>query len=325
MITTESSVGPRAKDIKTTAAGWIERRDRADWTDHNQAELDAWLAKSPAHLLAYHRAASIWISADRLVALRQPPSAPMEKKEKLHSSFGVKAITAMIVASVLGAATLFFTQSKEQTFETPVGGHRLVTLADGTLIELNTNTLVRANLKSGHRLAILERGEAYFRVAHDVARPFEVTVGPREINVLGTEFMVRKDQDMLRVALFNGRVEIGAAADIPSSSIVVLKPGDVLTATARTLSVAHSAKADLANLSSWRRGVLVFDHTALSKVADEYNRYNQQKIVIADEASSRLKMSGTMPTNNLAEFKSIARKVFNLQVRSYGNEIAISR
>ncbi len=49
-----------AKDAKTRAAAWLERRDRADWSEADQADLDKWLAQSPGNLLAYWRVEAAW-------------------------------------------------------------------------------------------------------------------------------------------------------------------------------------------------------------------------------------------------------------------------
>jgi transmembrane sensor len=75
----------------------------------------------------------------------------------------------------------------------------------------------------------------------------------------------------------------------------------------------------------WRRGMLVFDHTTLADMAGEYNRYNREKIVIADATTARLTISGTLPTNDIDAFTRVARKFFNLRVEKLGNEVVVSR
>ena len=315
-----------ARSIKASAANLVERRDRADWTEQDQKALDAWLAQSAAHFLAYHRMANAWSRADRLVALRgsTPLSPPLAKNV---NSRKLTARTAAVVLglAILGAGTLLLTRTKDQIFATSVGGHRIVALADGSSVELNTDTVVSTNLSATHRAAVLEKGEAYFRIAHDTAHPFKIAVGSRQITVLGTNFSVRKDEDTIRVALFDGRVQVASVDPDHSPQSAVLGSGDVLIATQKALSVTHQAPIELEHALDWRRGLLVFDHTSLADVASGYNRYNRQKIVIADTATARLKMSGTMPTNNIAEFTSIARKVFGLQIRSNEDQVVISR
>jgi transmembrane sensor len=282
-----------ALQIKARAADWIERRDRSDWSGQDQAALDAWLEESVAHFLAYQRMMHAWTRADRLVALRQPapPSTP-EVQARVGSAakrFAVAAAAVFLLAGILGA--LFVLRPHEQTFATAVGVHRVIALSDGSSIELNTDTVVRTDVSAWHRSATLEKGEAYFQIAHDAAHPFTVTAGSRMVTVLGTKFLLRNDDERFRVALFDGSVKVTPAdrtANLSASQSTVLKPGDVLVATGKALWVERKSRLELASDLGWRRGVLVFHHTPLADAADEYNRYNHQKIVIADAAAAAL-------------------------------------
>src|SRR6185437_287246 len=65
-----------AREIQARAAAWIEERESDDWSGARQIELDAWIAASPAHLVALLRAETVWRHADRLRALNN--SAPMK-------------------------------------------------------------------------------------------------------------------------------------------------------------------------------------------------------------------------------------------------------
>jgi transmembrane sensor len=63
-----------AKEVRAQAAEWISRRDGEGWNEAAQAELDAWLAKSDAHVVAFLRAEAAWSRADKLVALKPQSS-----------------------------------------------------------------------------------------------------------------------------------------------------------------------------------------------------------------------------------------------------------
>src|SRR6185437_1708670 len=63
-----------AHDVKVLAADWRDRKDREDWSAEDQATLDAWLAQSSAHMIAYLRVDAAWTRADRLSALRGNPT-----------------------------------------------------------------------------------------------------------------------------------------------------------------------------------------------------------------------------------------------------------
>ena len=71
--------------------------------------------------------------------------------------------------------------------------------------------------------------------------------------------------------------------------------------------------------------MLVFKHTTLADAAAEFNRYNREKLVIADPAAAKLTIDGTFPTNDVGAFTDAAQTIFGLQVKNHGDEIVISR
>ncbi len=64
-------------------------------------------------------------------------------------------------------------------------------LNDGSVVNLNTNSLMRVQLTPELRHVVLERGEALFKVTHDKKRPFDVDAGSTTVRAVGTEFSVR--------------------------------------------------------------------------------------------------------------------------------------
>ena len=58
-----------SRQIERTAAAWLARRDAGRWSEHDQAELEAWLAASTAQRVAFLRLEGAWSESDRLKAL----------------------------------------------------------------------------------------------------------------------------------------------------------------------------------------------------------------------------------------------------------------
>ena len=75
----------------------------------------------------------------------------------------------------------------------------------------------------------------------------------------------------------------------------MLTPGDVVIATAEFDVRDAETVRTLTSELGWRRGVLVFEHTTLADAAAEFNRYNREKLVIADTAAGRRTIGGTFP------------------------------
>jgi transmembrane sensor len=312
-----------ASEVQADAALWLERRERSDWSAADQRELDAWLAQSPAHVIAYLRIEDVWQRADRLQALAHPePAARIERRWVRPITLSIAAAIA-VVAVLGGIAARFLLPAGERTYSTDIGGRELVAFADGTQIELNTDTVLRARMTSTERTIWLDKGEAYFQVKHDAAHPFVVMTGNHRVTDLGTKFVIRRDAGRLEVALLEGRVRFGAANSSADSDLLL--PGDQVVATANSVSVQKMPMRALTNELDWRRDMLVFNHTTLADAAREINRYNRRKLVIADPAVASLTIGGTFPKNDIGAITSAARELFKLRVEEHGDEIVISR
>jgi transmembrane sensor len=209
----------------------------------------------------------------------------------------------------------------DRTYSTDVGGRTLLSFADHTQIELNTDTLVRYRMTSKERTVWLEHGEAWFHVAHDAANPFAVVIGRHRVTDLGTEFLVRRGADGMEVALLKGR----AALSTEGAQTATLRPGDDAFATRVSMSVIRRTPQELADELAWRRGVLAFRNTSLAEVVREFNRYNTTKLVIADPSIAGEKISADLKTDDYEGFLQLAQAVFNLRADREGKVIVISR
>jgi len=322
----ERAAVPDAKEIRARASDWVvERRAPENWSEETQAKFDAWLSESPAHLVAYLRLDAAWNRTERLAALRTDAGEAAEsgKKQSRPSLRWMHVMSAIALVVITAAASaIFLLGSNEKTYSTQVGGHEMVTLADGSQIELNTNTTIRVAAGANRRVITLDNGEAYFQVRHDAAHPFIVMAGDHRVLDLGTKFLVRNAADHIEVALTEGRVRLQAAE--AASRAVILTPGDVAVATTKSIAVTRDT-AQVQNELGWRRGMLIFKHTSLASAAAEFNRYNRQKLIVADAASARLTINGTFRTIDVDAFVDLAQDILHLRVERLGDETIISR
>lgn len=314
-----------ADDIERVASEWIERRDFATWSETDASELENWLAQSPAHRVAFLRLDFEWKRTERLAALRPiKPQANETPTGKWHRSLRIAAAVAII--GVIGSvgASYFLTQTGK-SYSTPLGGRKVLTFADGSQIELNTNTVIRIAMDEHKRSAVLESGEAYFSIKHDASRPFVVTAANHKVIDLGTKFLMRTSGNKLEVALVEGSAKVEPSDDRGARHAVTLKPGDIAYALPGSVSVVRKTPADIGSDLGWRRGVLVFRHATLADAAEEFNRYNAQKIVIADPETARLTFSASLPTHDTHTFVRILSKLFNTHSETTTEGIVISR
>lgn len=157
-------------------------------------------------------------------------------------------------------------------FQTGHDQHQEITLADGTLIRLNSNSelLVSKNFMQDTREITLG-GEAYFDVAHDPERKFIIHANQSTIEVLGTAFNVRSysGHDNVQVAVIDGTVSFRNIWE--ENNRVLLKKGDFayLDVNKNAVSVDNVA---VENYLAWKSGMLVFENLSLNQVCNQLSR-----------------------------------------------------
>jgi len=316
-----------AREITEQAAKWIARRSFDSWNEQDQAALDTWLAQSLSHEIAFIRMEAGWSKTERLSVLRARANlASVSNGAEKSRPFLIRAAVVLLALATFGAAGMrYMSRPVTQDYSTPVGGHKLIALADGSKIELNTDTVVRTNFSAAAREVQLLRGEVYFQIRHDAARPFVVMAAQHRVTDLGTKFFVRNDENRVRVALIEGSAELKSDDSSIQRHSVVLTPGDVAIASATSLSVSRKPTRELSNELGWRRGVIVFNHASLAAAAAEFNRYNITKVVIADAKAGQRIIGATLSVHDVQAFADVAHEVFGLHIEKRGGAIVISR
>jgi transmembrane sensor len=195
---------------------------------------------------------------------------------------------------------------------TAVGERRVVELADGSRVTLNTNTRFAATMRLRSRETVLEQGEALFEVAPSAWRPFHTLAGEANIRVVGTIYDVRVDAGGTRVSVVEGRVEVWT----PGRQT----PFDLAAGTALDTAGAQVARvpaADLKALTAWRDGKLVFDERPIAEVLAEAGRYRLAPIRLADAAAGQPRISGVFSTDNVDALLRMLPEVAAVEV-SFG-------
>ncbi len=317
-----------AIDIPVEAGEWVIRRELAGWSAEDQTTFDAWLNASLQHRIAYLRAHDVWQRADRLRALKEPARRKLSffRERKLFPVLLRGAVALGLVAIAGVTATSWLNRPREVIYTTAVGGHETIPLADGSQVELNTDTVLRVSETPQRRIVRLDRGEAYFNIRHDAKRPFMVYAADHRIVDLGTKFEVRNDGASLRVSLLEGSARLQSTKPWAPAHDAVLKPGDVALATVDSLKVTREREKQLGNELGWRRGVIVFEHATLADAAAELNRYNHQQIIVSDPAVALMRIDATLPVNGVEAIVRVAEDVLGVRASKHQDgRIVISR
>ena len=315
-----------APTAQSLAAGWYARVRSGEMSPDEAARLEAWQAESPENRAAYEEVDEAW---SRVTLARSAPEIlAIRAQARRRSSPGwraalPRAAAAVAAIAVVGAAGLWIgreaavTESRSlrtEAYRTAVGERSTFTLRDGSVVTLNTNTVLRTEAANGRRLVFLDRGQAFFRVAKDSRRPFMVTAAGRTITALGTAFDVRVDGKLFEVTLVEGKVRVEnpappgpqpaaarPAGDAPQTQATEMLPGSQLVAALDTQRWTV-APTDTSKETSWLTGWLNFDNEPLGEVAAEFNRYSPRKIVVADPALAATPVSGRFEADDVEAF-----------------------
>lgn len=298
--------------LNAEASAWLARLHGPRGADA-EVPLQDWLRCDPAHQEAFERATELW-------ELLPGAAAIATQEVRAPRRFTPLAIAASLLAVVVtGAMTVYLSQAP--AFDTGAGEQRSTTLDDGSRIALNTDSHVTVKFDREQRQVSLDRGEAMFEVAHDVARPFVVMAGDERIRAIGTSFVVRRDGDRVRVTLLRGKVEVTRAGERPQL-LAILAPGERVSAAPQVAPVLDRPALDA--VTAWRRGEILFRDTPLSEAVAEVNRYGQDRVVVNDARLGALPISGVFATDDSAEFAAAVAQLHGLRVRREGETLLLT-
>jgi transmembrane sensor len=315
------------EEAETRAAEWILRRDRGGFTPQDRMQLEAWLSADSHHRDAYRRLDEAWRASAGLRAWRPVDGricgdvlASPSRSATRKSGTGRYAVVASVV---LLCALLAFLENRllgTPTYSTRVGGYQRVPLEDGSVVQLNTDTLLRVNLSKSRRVVRLERGEAYFEVAHDANRPFDVVTADTTVRAVGTQFDVHRTNRGTEVTVTQGSVRV------TTNDVLVPTPlaaGESAQAQPDHLAVARVEAVELSRRLAWRVGELHFKNQPLAQVVAEFNRYNHRQLEIADAALGAVPVGGTFKVNDVESFVAALRGSLPIRVEQDEERIRI--
>jgi transmembrane sensor len=308
-----------AADIDRIAADWVVREDRGALDPAEQADLDAWLAADERRQGAYIRAQAAWSMMDRgrAMAIETPPARrwpAVTRREALAASLiGVAALGGAVAVSHIG----------EQTYRTARGEIRRVPLGDGSSAAINTASRIEVAMTDDRRLVKLARGEAWFDVSRDRARPFVVEARDVRLRATDGAFAVHRIGKAAEIIVAKGTVECWTTAD-PARILRLPAGTKMLIADALPSAPQSLPPATVKRLLAWREGMVGLDGETLAEAAAEFNRYNDRRIVIDDPALGRERLVGYFRANDPDSFVKAAAQTLGAQVAASGDELHLS-
>jgi transmembrane sensor len=292
----EDKAGYRHPDpVTDQALEWVLRRQAGEV---GEDALDAWLAEGAdrrealSRVLAIYECPAMTVATAQAAAMAAPPAATIQRllgasrRWPLPSLALAASLAAAIVVPLLGSDWLLDLRADYRT-----GAGEIVTidLADGSHMQMNSQTAVAIDFEDGRRAVRLLQGEAYFEVAHDASRPFTVTGGYGTVQVTGTAFDVARDATSDVVHLESGRVVL-THEGTPAGE-VAMTPGQ--TAAVDDARIAFLPGGEGESRLAWREGWIQLSTVPLRVALAEIGRHTDLSIVTMPDAALDTLVSGS--------------------------------
>ncbi|MFC1660949.1 FecR family protein [Gemmatimonadota bacterium] len=320
----------------------IVKQLRGEATDIEVRQLDHWRAESPENEEEYRAFLSLWNQAcePEMVVVGPAPvlaeivregdarrargHARAARRAVLRSPWAAYGLTAAAVAALV---FLTFSSDAERGPSThglfPVesssspGDIMTLGLSDGSVVRMMPETKVEFPATLDRRELVLD-GKAFFAVAPNPI-PFVVRTHMGEVTVQGTRFEVLTDGDELRLVVVEGTVRLeteSAVAEVGPDQVVYLDRGSAPRV------VDHG---DVWSVLDWTDGLLIYEATPLSTVAEELSRHFGRAVTIVDEALKPIRITAWFEDESIEEVVSAVCLVVGAVCEVGESEVTIGR
>ncbi|MDA9095866.1 FecR domain-containing protein [Porticoccaceae bacterium] len=239
---------PDTTCLEEEAAAWIVMLDGEEkFSEHNKIALREWLSRSPEHVDMLNKLNAFWAD-NSLTELLEPSLASVAVKSRVQWPFisAWRPMAALSMVLMLGLALIFgegllggSRTASNGLYATAVGEQKSIELADGSIVELNTNSQMKVEYSEGFRNIHLIQGEMHFNVAKDPVSPFRVYARNSRVQAVGTAFTVYLAEQDVQVYVTEGRVALAglqALAPTATGPSIPAKPSQLGGAN-KTLNV----------------------------------------------------------------------------------------
>lgn len=274
------------RQVFETAASWYVQLQSQPPSLAEQKAWQLWIESDPAHLAA-------WNQMEQLQ--RHLGTLPQDLKRRAFNSGQQRRQVLKLL--LLAAGTGFVGWNVQQRtslgyvwadYKTGVGQRRTVSLADGSQIQLNTDSAIDVAFDAAQRLIRLRSGEILIQTGKlGDQRPFYVQTRDGRIQALGTRFSVHQMSSSTRVGVQEDRVSVQPAQS--STAPLILKAGESTDFDSRHVGLTHPFQSSEV---AWINGQLIVLNARLGDVIEALGRY-RSGVLHCDRRSRDLRVSGT--------------------------------
>lgn len=269
------------KAILAEAVDWYVRLHDSNVSAESQARWQTWLDADPRHAQAWARLEQLQQSFTKM------PSGLTSvdlQRARVQRRTAIKSLAMLMGVSLLGWQG-YRASPWSVDYATQVGERRRLNLADGSRLELNTDSRVDIRFDAVQRLIYLRRGEILVTSGKD-PRPLSVMTAEGHILALGTRFSVRQLEQLTQVTVEADMVEVHPRT--ANAQVMRVQAQQSLNFTDSQLGTLQKRSP---GSSAWTQGMLIVVDWRLDRLLAELSRYRPGYLGCSKEVAA-MRLSG---------------------------------
>lgn len=290
---------------------------------------DSWLLSGVASKKNFFDKTSLWERVQSHIELKQADSLAMEPVEDTNRfnfkkilRYAALWITVFASGGIIGYVVLKnnIDPSYKTEITVPYGTKTIAKLPDGSIVYLNAGSTLSYDQNFNKKKRQLQlSGEAYFNVATNKSKPFEVFTSTLIVRATGTKFNVKAypNESIATTTLVEGKIDIRKRSWSKENSSIELNPKQCLVySTTKTIKKKISTSSNQKSMqyhpdnvgdkftlykdvktelyTSWSQGNWVIESETLRDFAPELARRFNMQIQFKDEEIKNYTFSGTI-------------------------------
>jgi transmembrane sensor len=313
--------------IEEAAAHWVQRMAMPVQDSATAAAFDRWILADPRHVESYAHMAQLWQSqglAQALQAVAAPPAAVRPGRAFGHVPIGLwdwrraALLLPAVAAAILLVLVMPALLRDPLRYAAPRTAMREIALADRSRVQLAPGAQIAVRLTPWSREVTLERGEAFFDVAHERLRSFAVTAGTTRVRVLGTAFDIDRLDGEQVIRVYRGTVSVAAGAGrewrLPAGAGIVLRGSH-----ATTIDGINGSQPD------WITGWFEASNTPIRQLVAHINRVSAVPVRLADPLLGELLVTGRFRLAEPADALQAVASIHELNLTRDAHGYVLSR
>lgn len=314
------------QELYLQAASWVEKLASGELDSLSKRRFSHWLEADPRHAELLRAMVDTWQDPALTKALSAYQPSPFKGWQlscsnwpKLQWAGAAMAVSSILMTLLYLGDSDLFSSPVPYELNTAQANSMQQGLADGTVLDIAPHSQLTVFFTPDKRQVLQGEGAAYFAVAKDKKRPFEVRLDQARVVAVGTEFNIDRDPELIDITVYEGAVQVQATAAGPT---VLLKSGERIRIQQNILSEVQ--KVDLQQLVDWRSGWIEIENETLAYLLHRLNRSAPVQLSASAELAN-LRVAGRFELANTQQSLSALSEAYGLSLQQTSSGFRLSR